>query len=76
MSLTDLVAYPEASETLEPGTVCITFDDGYLDSVSVAAPNLEHKRSVRPIARRGAALDGRVALDYAWCLSWCHEFFW
>ncbi len=40
VSLTDLVAGIEAGETPEAGTVCITFDDGYLDNFTVAAPIL------------------------------------
>lgn len=40
VSLSDLVACLEAGEEPEAGTVCITFDDGYLDNLTVAAPIL------------------------------------
>jgi peptidoglycan/xylan/chitin deacetylase (PgdA/CDA1 family) len=40
VSLIDLIAGLEAGETPEAGTVCITFDDGYLDNLTVAAPIL------------------------------------
>lgn len=41
VSLSALVAQIEAGETPTAGTVCITFDDGYLDTLTVAAPILE-----------------------------------
>ena len=40
VSLSALVAQLEAGETPVAGTVCITFDDGYLDTLTVAAPIL------------------------------------
>jgi len=40
-SMTDLVAALERGESAEPGTVVITFDDGYRDTLELAAPVLE-----------------------------------
>lgn len=40
VSLSDLTAQLESGETPAAGTVCITFDDGYLDNLTVAAPIL------------------------------------
>lgn len=40
VSLTSLVAELEAGRTPAAGTVCLTFDDGYLDNLTVAAPIL------------------------------------
>ena len=40
VSLSALLAQLEAGEEPEAGTVCITFDDGYLDNLTVAAPIL------------------------------------
>lgn len=40
ISLDDLVAQLNAGKALPAGTVCITFDDGYLDNLTVAAPIL------------------------------------
>jgi peptidoglycan/xylan/chitin deacetylase (PgdA/CDA1 family) len=40
--LTELAAALEAGRTLAPGSVVITFDDGYRDNYKVAAPILAH----------------------------------
>ena len=40
VSLTDLMAQLDAGQEPTAGTVCITFDDGYLDNLTVAAPIL------------------------------------
>ena len=40
VSLADLIQSLEAGETPDAGTVCITLDDGYLDTLTVAAPIL------------------------------------
>jgi len=39
--MSDLVAALERGESAEPGTVVITFDDGYRDTLELAAPVLE-----------------------------------
>jgi peptidoglycan/xylan/chitin deacetylase (PgdA/CDA1 family) len=41
VSVSALVDQIEAGHTPPAGTVCITFDDGYLDNLTVAAPILE-----------------------------------
>jgi len=41
VSMTELVSQLEAGNALPAGTVCITFDDGYLDNLTTAAPILE-----------------------------------
>lgn len=41
VALSDLLAMMESGVEPEAGTVCITFDDGYLDNLTVAAPILE-----------------------------------
>ena len=41
VSMSDLVATLERGESTEPGTVVITFDDGYRDTLELAAPVLE-----------------------------------
>ena len=40
VSLTDLMTQLDAGHEPPAGTVCITFDDGYLDNLTVAAPIL------------------------------------
>lgn len=42
ISLADLVDLLQRGESPDNGTVVITFDDGYLDNLTVAAPILEH----------------------------------
>ncbi|MCC5887225.1 MAG: polysaccharide deacetylase family protein [Gammaproteobacteria bacterium] len=42
VSLDDLVRCLDADERIEDGTVALTFDDGYLDNLTVAAPILDH----------------------------------
>ncbi|MEO1589841.1 MAG: polysaccharide deacetylase family protein [Cyanobacteria bacterium J06632_22] len=42
VSLDQLIAALNSGESLPRGTVAITFDDGYLDNLEVAAPILEH----------------------------------
>ena len=44
VSLNELVTQLEAGQEPSAGTVCITFDDGYLDNLTVAAPILEKYR--------------------------------
>jgi peptidoglycan/xylan/chitin deacetylase (PgdA/CDA1 family) len=44
VSLSELVRALERREPLRPGTVAITFDDGYRDFLTVAAPILERYR--------------------------------
>jgi len=44
VSLNELVTQLEARQEPCAGTVCITFDDGYLDNLTVAAPILEKYR--------------------------------
>jgi peptidoglycan/xylan/chitin deacetylase (PgdA/CDA1 family) len=44
VSMSDLVAQLDAGETPPAGTVCITFDDGYLDNLTTAAPILDKYR--------------------------------
>ena len=41
LSIDDLVEATEAGEPIEAGTVVVTFDDGYLDTLREAAPLLE-----------------------------------
>ncbi len=40
VALSELVAQIERGQTPSPDTVCITFDDGYLDNLTIAAPIL------------------------------------
>ena len=44
ISLTELVTRIQAGQAPQAGTVCLTFDDGYLDNLKVAAPILDHYR--------------------------------
>jgi peptidoglycan/xylan/chitin deacetylase (PgdA/CDA1 family) len=44
IGMSDLVARLERGESSEPGTVVITFDDGYRDTLELAAPVLERHR--------------------------------
>jgi peptidoglycan/xylan/chitin deacetylase (PgdA/CDA1 family) len=44
VALSELVAEVAAGRTPPAGTVCITFDDGYRDNLTVAAPVLEKYR--------------------------------
>jgi len=44
VSLSELMDRLERGESAPSGTVCITFDDGYLDNLTVAAPILESYR--------------------------------
>ena len=44
VGMSDLVARLERGESSEPGTVVITFDDGYRDTFELAAPVLERHR--------------------------------
>lgn len=44
ISLSSLVEQARRGETPPAGTVCITFDDGYLDNLTVAAPILANHR--------------------------------
>jgi len=44
VALSELVAEVAAGRTPPAGTVCITFDDGYRDNLTVAAPILEKYR--------------------------------
>lgn len=44
VSMTDLVTALEQGRPLPAGTVVLTFDDGYLDNLTVAAPILEKYR--------------------------------
>jgi len=41
VSMSELVAQIESGETPRAGTVCVTFDDGYLDNLTTAAPILD-----------------------------------
>lgn len=41
MPLSQLVSLAASGESPPAGTVCITFDDGYLDNLAIAAPILE-----------------------------------
>jgi len=43
-SLSHLIEDVAAGRVPPPGTVCLTFDDGYLDNLTVAAPILERYR--------------------------------
>jgi len=44
ISISDLVHRLERGESSDPGTVVITFDDGYRDTLELAAPVLERHR--------------------------------
>ena len=44
VALSDLVNWISEAATPPSGTVCITFDDGYLDNFTIAAPILEKYR--------------------------------
>ena len=44
VSMSELAEQLEAGRTPEVGTVCITFDDGYLDTLTTAAPILDRYR--------------------------------
>lgn len=44
ISLTELVAGMRSGRVFEPGTVVLTFDDGYLDNLEIAAPILSRLR--------------------------------
>ena len=42
IALTELIAMLKQGETPANGTVVITFDDGYLDNLTIAAPIIDH----------------------------------
>jgi len=44
LTISDLVAHFDRGEALPPRTIAITFDDGYDDNLTVAAPLLEARR--------------------------------
>ena len=73
ISLTDLVSRLEAGQTPPAGTVCITFDDGYLDNLKVAAPILESYRLPATLFVPTAYID-RAEVQWADALHRCFAF--
>jgi peptidoglycan/xylan/chitin deacetylase (PgdA/CDA1 family) len=77
ISMSELVDSIAAGRRLEPGTVVITFDDGYRDNFEVAAPILERYRLPATLYLATRAMDeGRLWIDelYAmFCRRTRHE---
>jgi len=64
ISMNELVDSIAARARLEPGTVVITFDDGYRDNLEVAAPILDRYRLPATLYLATRAMDeGRLWID-------------
>jgi peptidoglycan/xylan/chitin deacetylase (PgdA/CDA1 family) len=79
LPLAHLVEYIDAGRPPPPKTVCITFDDGYLDTFTVAAPILaKYELSATVFLATGyiARAEPQWADLLHWMLTWrsCHRF--
>jgi peptidoglycan/xylan/chitin deacetylase (PgdA/CDA1 family) len=73
ISMKELVDSIATSRKLEPGTVVITFDDGYRDNLEVAAPILERYRLPATLYLATRAMEqGRLWIDELYAM-FCHR---